>query len=137
VLSHASFFSRKLKLPDRSKRASFLRLFVAFFLSGCIHFAGDYMSFHRWNHGGSFIFFMIQPFAIVFEEVIIFLSRKWKFHMPRGITRLVGYVWVCLWFWYTVPIFLEPLLRAGFFESGPSFSLILGLKRGEWFPKPL
>jgi len=133
VHSHASFLSRKLKLPDRSKRTSFLKLFVAFFLSGCIHFAGDYMLFYRWNHGGAFIFFAIQPFAILFEEVIIFL---WKIHIPKGITRAVGYVWVFLWFSYTAPIFLEPLLRAGFFESGPSFSLILGLKRGEWFPKP-
>jgi len=40
---------------------------------------------------------------------------------------MLAYVWVTLWFAYTLPIMVEPLLRVGFFESGPSFSVILGV----------
>ena len=78
---------------------------------------------------------MVQPLGIVIETAVIVVFRKIGVHIHWRISRVVGFVWVLLWFSYTVPILLEPLLRVGFFESGPRFSLILGIKRGEWIPK--
>jgi len=78
---------------------------------------------------------MLQPMGIALETVIIIVSRRIGVQIHWKMSRVVGLAWVLLWFSYTVPILLEPLLRVGFFESGPSFSLYLGIKRGEWIPK--
>lgn len=93
------------------------------------------MVFRDWTTGGSFVFFMLQPMGIALETVIIIVSRRIGVQIHWKMSRVVGLAWVLLWFSYTVPILLEPLLRVGFFESGPSFSLYLGIKRGEWIPK--
>ncbi len=92
------------------------------------------MIFHS-QEGGSIVFFVLQPFAIGFEEMITEVWRALGFTLPPRISRMLGYVWVTIWFAYTLPIMVEPLLRVGFFESGPSFSVILGVWRGEWVPK--
>lgn len=86
--------------------------------------------------GGSFLFFSLQPFAIVAEELLAMLAREGGLlgYMHPSISRWLGYIWVATWFAYTVPLFVEPQLEAGFFENGLSFSFILGIWRGEWVP---
>jgi hypothetical protein len=93
------------------------------------------MVFQNWSDGRSLTFFMLQPLAIVVEMVVIDVFHRTGVQVHWMISRVVGYVWVVLWLSYTLPIMLEPLLRVGFFESGPRFSLILGIKRGEWIPR--
>jgi Sec-independent protein secretion pathway component TatC len=93
------------------------------------------MVFGNWSTGGSFAFFMLQPLGIAFETVITNVFCRVGIQMHWRISRMVGFVWVLLWFSYTVPILVGPLLTVGFSENGPSFSLILGIRRGEWFPK--
>jgi hypothetical protein len=93
------------------------------------------MVFGNWNNGRSLTFFMLQPLGIVVEAAVIVVFRRMGVQVHWMISRVVGYVWVVLWFSYTLPVMLEPLLRVGFFESGASFSLILGIKRGEWIPR--
>lgn len=134
LVSHANFLSRKLNLTPRSQITKLFKFGVGFSISGFIHFAGDFMIFHS-QEGGSIVFFVLQPFAIGFEEMITEVWRALGFTLPPRISRMLGYVWVTIWFAYTLPIMVEPLLRVGFFESGPSFSVILGVWRGEWVPK--
>lgn len=133
LVSHANFLSKKFNLSPRSQTTKFVRSIVAFSVSGFIHIGGEFMIFHNLK-GGSFVFFVLQAFAIIFEEMILYVWRILGLTLPQRIFRLAGYVWVTLWFAYTLPIMLEPLLRNGFFESGPSFSVILGVWQGEWVP---
>jgi len=108
-------------------------LSFAFFISAIIHHAGDYMLLGYWG-GGSFTFFMLQPCAITFEELVIGFSRRAGIQFSSGLSRIIGLVWVGIWFAYTAPILLEPHLRAGFFEDANSVSLILGVWEGKWVP---
>jgi len=91
------------------------------------------MLLNHWG-GGSFIFFMLQPCAIAFEELVMGFSRRADIQLGSRLSRTIGFVWVCIWFTYTAPILVEAHLRVGFFEDGFSFSLILGLWEGNWMP---
>ncbi|KAF9526550.1 membrane bound O-acyl transferase family-domain-containing protein [Crepidotus variabilis] len=127
----------KLGLPRGRRLTEVFQLFLAFFISAMIHYAGgDYMIFGRW-HGGSLIFFSLQPLAIVVEGALIWLAHRVGIsqYIPSTLRRLVGLLWVATWFAYTIPMMAEPQLDVGFFECGLSFSLILGIWKGEWSPK--
>jgi len=135
LVSHSKFLIKNLHLSPGGTLSSCITLLLSFFISGVIHACGDLMVFRDFVTGGSFVFFMLQPLGIAIETVVIVVFRRIGVQIHWRILRVVGFVWVLLWFSYTVPILLEPLLRVGFFESGLSFSLYLGIKRGEWIPK--
>ena len=77
----------------------------------------------------AFILFMIQPFALV---SLYFYHEDGSFICQRERGDWLDMRGFCLWFSYSVPILLELLFRAGFFESEPSFSSIF--KESEWLP---
>jgi hypothetical protein len=74
--------------------------------------------FHAVRHDvGEFVFFMSQPFAITFEDFV-----QWCYHKATGrrkedgitpFARLVGYVWVIVWFSCSLPPFVKGLRDAG------------------------
>ncbi len=78
-----------LRLKKGTKVSSFVQLSIAFALS----------------------FFLLQVVGITIEIMVINVA-KWL--SIRRSWHYVGYVWVIVWFTYTIPDWMDPLHRAGF-----------------------
>ena len=128
-----------LKFPRGSNRSSYTQLYVAFFLSGVLHFSGDFMFEKRMVYR-SFNFFLLQAVAITFEDFIIYiakrlLSRQGIELKPGKVgeswaevaVRVTGYYWVILWFCFALPIWQDGLNVAGFSSNdrGPITQFLL------------
>jgi Membrane bound O-acyl transferase family len=112
VTSHANFIAKQLGLPKNILTTRF-KLFIAFFLSGLIHHAGEYVIRQRWT-GHSMEFFLMQAVAITCEDVIIALAERAGFSSKS--IRLMGFVWVFVWFTYSLPLWLDETM--GIWVSG-------------------
>lgn len=97
---------------------------VLFLLVAIIHIGGEYMATKRLMLGGTVKFFMLQPVAIVFEQVVVHLwagrgvsPTKQKGHttLPPLWVRCVGYVWVALFYSWTLPFMMDPYAVGGIF----------------------
>ena len=107
VTDHADFISKQIRLPPKNIFTSRFKLFTAFFLSGLIHHAGEYVIYQRWT-GHSMEFFLLQAVAITCEDVIIALARRAGFSSkPNSFYKILGFVWVFAWFTYSLPIWLD------------------------------
>jgi len=76
-----------------------------------MHAAGDYSLLGNWSEGGALRFFLLQVVGITIEIMVINVA-KWL--SIRRSWHYVGYVWVIVWFTYTIPDWMDPLHRAGF-----------------------
>ena len=119
-----------LKFPRGTIRSSCTQLYVAFFLSGIIHVAGDIMT----NRGITYCslkFFLLQAVAITFEGFVIYVAKRLL--LPAGIKpevvngtwvgivlRTLGYCWVALWFCLSLPIWQDgsPGIQFGDVDQG-------------------
>lgn len=94
---------------------------AAFFVSAVTHVGGDY-AIHRsfGKSGPTFQFFLLQPAAILIEEIAIRAAR-WiplstlvPIQAPEMMMwRVVGYLWVVLWFTWCAPPWLDAISVAG------------------------
>ena len=118
-----------LKFPRGTNQSSYTQLYIAFFLSGFLHFCGDFMIEKRVVYR-SFKFFLLQAVAITFEDLFIYIAKR--FLRWRGIefepgkadeswaeagVRVIGYCWVTLWFCSTLPPLQDELSAIGFANS--------------------
>ena len=125
--------NKVLKFPRGSNRSSYTQLYIAFFLSGLLHFAADFMMEKRMVYR-SFKFFLLQAVGITFEDFVIYIAKRtfrWRgIELKPGkadeswveaAIRVFGYCWVTLWFCYTLPIHQDGLNALGFLnvERGP------------------
>ncbi|EAU90926.2 hypothetical protein CC1G_02313 [Coprinopsis cinerea okayama7 len=96
----------------------YLEIAIAFLFSGLMHVAGEYMA----NRGrtvsyGALIFFALQPLALALGRILSGLSGRLGYK-PRPIfLKALGYVWVVTWFTFSLPLWVEQLMRAGFMTS--------------------
>ena len=129
--------NRLLGFPPGTVWSSCVKLYVAFFLSGLLHFAGDIMFEKRMVYY-SFKFFLLQAVAITFEGLVIYIVKGLL--RPRGIElkpenrsmggavlRVVGYCWVILWFCLTLPVWVDAPNTKGFssIDRGPITQFLL------------
>ncbi|KAF5326880.1 hypothetical protein D9619_003995 [Psilocybe cf. subviscida] len=133
VTGHANALADFLGLR-KSTFTTYFKLYVAFFVSGLIHYAGDYMLHQDWA-GQSVSFFVLQAVGITLEDALIATAKRAGFTAsPLG--KLIGFCWVFIWFSFSMPFWLERNFHAGSFDEGPSLpSLIMGLWKGAWTPK--
>ena len=128
-----------LRFPRGTNRSSYTQLYIAFFLSGLLHFAGDYMIEKRLVYR-SFKFFILQAVAITFEDFVIYIAKhllRWRGielkpekaggSWAEVVVRVVGYCWVTLWFCLTFPIWLDEPNAIGFSSTdrGPITQFLL------------
>jgi len=124
--------ANKLKLPPGSNQSSYTQLYVAFFLSGILHFSGDFVLEKRMVYR-SFKFFLLQAVAITFEDLVIYIAkrllRRGEVELKPGrvdeswaetAVRVMGYCWVTLWFCLTLPVWVDELnsIGVGSFDRG-------------------
>lgn len=123
---------------------------IAFFISGLVHVGGDYMMLGK-PGTGAFWFFILQGLAVTLETVVSNLlslpgsglaARKPRNaglstskdsatpkSPPRMWTRVVGYVWVLSWFWWSLPFIVDPGILVGVYgpHRGMTFEQLLEL----------
>lgn len=128
VTSHADFITKQLRLPKSTFTTGF-KLFMAFFVSGLIHYSAEYTFYQNWS-GRAMEFFLLQAVGITCEGIIISLAVRAGFSSkPNIFYKFIGFVWVFAWFTYSLPIMLDNMVHAGLMDGGWNFSLILGLWR--------
>jgi len=63
---------------------------------------------------GEMTFFMSQPFAIATEDLICWLwKRSGLSSNHNGFGKMAGYVWVFIWFSFSLRFYVVGLLQAG------------------------
>lgn len=85
------------------------------------------------QRGGAFKFFISQALFITFEDFVISIGERLGFTDSQA-WRILGYVWVQLWFAYSLPGWLQPEISGGLLKDLASRSLILELWNGNWIP---
>ena len=128
-----------LKFPRGTNRSSYTQLYIAFFISGLLHFAGDFMLEKRLAYH-SFKFFILQAVAITFEDFIVYIAKRLlrlggiqlkpgraDENWAETVVRVIGYCWVTLWFCLTLPVWLDDPNSIGFSsgDRGPLTQFIL------------
>jgi hypothetical protein len=122
-----------LGLP-KSKFTTYFKLYVAFFVSGLIHYAGDYMLNQDWA-GHSVAFFVLQAVGITLEDAVIAVAKRAGL-TASPLAKFIGFCWVFVWFSFSMPFWLERNFHAGSFDEGLSLpSMIMGLWKDDWTPK--
>ena len=131
--------NKLLKFPRGTNRSSYTQLYVAFFLSGLFHFAGDFVIQRRMVYN-SFKFFLLQAVVITFEDFVIYIAKgllrqrgiefkqeKFDGSWVGAVLRVVGYCWVTLWFCLTLPVWLDELNARGYsaMDKGPIAQFLL------------
>ena len=131
--------NKVLKVPRGTNWSSYIQLYIAFFLSGLLHSAGDFM-FERRLVYRSFKFFLLQAVAITFEDFVIYITKRLL--RQRGVelkpgkvdessvgavVRVIGYCWVTLWFCLALPVWADGPSAVGFssMDRGPITRLLL------------
>ncbi|KIY52299.1 hypothetical protein FISHEDRAFT_35445 [Fistulina hepatica ATCC 64428] len=133
VSSPGKFISSKLGFKRGTNASAYIQLYVAFFLSGVLHYMGEHAMLRNWS-GGAMAFFMKQAMVITLEDFIIWLGRRAGIR-PTRFLKTLGLAWTWLWLAYTFPPWLDPMSKKGLVEESLNISIILGVWRGEWVPK--
>jgi len=63
--------------------------------------------------GLSFLFFLAQAIAITVEDAVIALASRTGIDKSTYLTRIIGYMWVFLWFSISMPWYLDWQIAAG------------------------
>ena len=111
-----------LHCPRGKPYTAFVFLNTVFLISGLVHIGGEYMMLGKLGLG-AFQFFLLQGLAVSLETIVcnvlslsessLARARKAALPTPKLWTRIVGYVWVLLWFWWFLPFMVDPGIQAG------------------------
>ena len=104
-----------LKLDKGTAAFTVAQTMTAFFLSALVHAGGDYAIHRSFEKSGpTFQFFLLQPAAILIEEIAIRGARSTvPVRIPNLAWRGVGYLWVVLWFAWCAPPWLDAITSSG------------------------
>jgi hypothetical protein len=111
-----------LHCPIGKPYTAFVFLNTVFLISGLVHVGGEYMMLGRLGLG-ALRFFLLEGLAVSVEMIVfnaLSLSgwslaspRKAALPTPKLWTRIVGYIWVLLWFWWSLPFMVDSDILAG------------------------
>jgi hypothetical protein len=111
-------------VPQKSLVARYMKIFMAFFLSGLLHLNSDRAIGISAEKSGAVWFFLMQAVAITTEDFFQELCRR------ASITRrwpglcYLGYVWVTSILFLTTPRWIYPAIVA---DPTPMILLPLGI----------
>ena len=110
-----------LRLKKGTKVSFYVQIYVAFAISVMIHVAGDYSLLGSWLQGGALRFFLLQAIGITIETTVIDIAKLLSIQGPW---HYLGYIWVIMWFTYTVPDWMGPLYRSGLADATSNFGIL-------------
>lgn len=130
-----------LNIHKKSNTGRMISLFVAFFLSGCLHAAGSYTQLGDTRPlMGPMRFFLLQPFGIILQLI---LSRQMariglRQRMPKLVRQAGNFAYVHVWGYFTAPLLIDDFAKGGNFLFEPiAFSPLramgLGAKDDTWY----
>ncbi|KAF9002742.1 membrane bound O-acyl transferase family-domain-containing protein [Cyathus striatus] len=125
--TYGKFVSGKLLgLPPNNSITTYVELYTAFILSGIIHAAGDYRLFGSLDESGSMRFFFLQAVIITVEDGVCWIGKCLGVRKTAWWLKYLGYAWVTFWFTWTLPIWMEPLVRMGIAEFPLEETTLMG-----------
>ena len=121
LTSYTNAFIQILKIPRGTNLSSYTTLYLAFTMSGAFHALSQLQMPCPTNITpaertvGFFLFFVWQAAAITLEDLMQWCWRK----AGRGLRqdtgklgrRLVGYVWITVSMWASMPLVADTFLR--------------------------
>jgi hypothetical protein len=132
--AHSKWLLRTLKIDGRSRRGKLFSLFVAFFISGCLHASGSYTQLGDTRPlMGPMRFFMLQFVGIVTQIQAISLLRNNAIfaQTPTAVKRIANFVLVHIWLYYTAPLLMDDFAKGGIWLFEPvAFSPLRALGFG-------
>lgn len=123
-----------LGIDKRSAVGKLVSVFVAFFLSGCLHASGSYTQLGDTRPLlGPMRFFLLQACAITVQVVLAqqLKASGMSQRLPRAVKRVGNFVLVHLWLYHTAHLLTDDFSRGGIwlFEPVP-ISIFRGLGLG-------
>ncbi|KAL3478917.1 membrane bound O-acyl transferase family-domain-containing protein [Aspergillus californicus] len=132
LTSTATFLTSLLGIHPKSGIAHWTRVVIAFTASGAIHSIMDIAFGVPLSKTGGFWFFSLQILGVLVEtglkrlDGLIGLSNV----LGRNGTRVLGYLWVCVWLLWTVPVWINPILLSLWAGGTKVMSPWLGVPAG-------
>ncbi|WQF87933.1 Putative cytochrome P450, Wax synthase domain, cytochrome P450 superfamily [Colletotrichum destructivum] len=119
LAGHADMIAN-LAFPFRQRMVSrYLRLFIAFLLSGMIHHSSDIAMGIAPQEAGSLRFFLLQPVGIILEDSIQGVACRWPaLQLPHTFKVSLGYLWTLAFLAWSTPTWFYPQQRLGIDSSG-------------------
>lgn len=138
--SPSKMLAAKLGIDRRSSVSRGIQLFIAFALSGIVHSSGSYtMTPKTYPIRGAFLFFMLQPPAIIFESWLSkSLVTTFGTKLPKPIKRCLTLVYLGVWFYFTGPLICDDFTRGGLWlhepvPISPLRAIGLGVEGDSWW----
>jgi hypothetical protein len=98
-----------LRLPQ-GPFSKTLRLIITFFTSGLIHVLMDLGFGVSAGQSGALWFFCLHSLGIIFEDLVRFTCHGMIKQVNLRWRLLVGYVWVSVFFLWSAPVWLNPII---------------------------
>ena len=93
---------------------TYFKLFTTFFISGMIHAISEHIPAKlKFSEVGSIQFFLLQAVGITFEDALIAVASRLGYRKPNVFFKLIGFVWVFVWFTFCLPMWFDPQLHGG------------------------
>ena len=104
-----------LRLRKGPLLTRYAHLSLVFLLSGLLHAWTEIGQGFTWRESGQIQFFMTQVLGIMLEDAVQALFRfvrgvKRGSAPTRG-SRVIGYIWLVIFFWWSTPAWFYPRLR--------------------------
>ncbi|KAK3053746.1 hypothetical protein LTR09_005025 [Extremus antarcticus] len=113
---HSKWSLRKLKIDQKSQTGRLTSLFVAFFMSGCLHACGSYTQLGDTRPlMGPMRFFLLQGLGVVLQTVTIGQLKKAGVleKVPKVGKQVANFVFVHVWLYYTAPLLVDDFAKGG------------------------
>lgn len=111
-----------LQIDKKTNLGRAISLFVAFFLSGCLHACGSYTQLGDTRPlRGPMMFFLLQPLGILGQTLIVEQLKTAGIvrRTPKMIRQLGNLALTLAWMYYTAPLLVEDFGRGGIWLYEP------------------
>ena len=123
-----------LEVDERSTTGKMISLFLAFFLSGCLHLCGSYTQLGDTRPLlGPLRFFLLQPFGILAQLLLTQQLSKVGIlqKTPKLVKQSANLVFAHAWLYFTAPLLVDDFARGGIWLFEPiAISPLRGLGFG-------
>ena len=102
-----------LRIQKGTLLARYVVLCLTFTISGIFHRVADIAAGPSWQESGALRFFAMQALGIVIEDTVQGAfrwakSRKRSPGRPSKWKRVIGFVWLVFWLFWTTPDWVYP-----------------------------